>query len=86
MLFNVLVNVLEQKQGAPSALPLAVTPGGPEGCRLQALDQGNSPQATFIYLFGVLLAADDGAHKLLPSLPMAPPLEVAAMGAVQPGA
>lgn len=52
---------------------------GIEGCELLARpDQGQ--QGLFLWRFGVLLAADDGAHAMQPALPIAPPDEIAAVG------
>jgi hypothetical protein len=50
-----------------------------QGCQI-AIYHANagSPDATFIDRFGAVLAADSGAHKLLPSLPMAPKDEILA--------
>lgn len=53
---------------------------GVDGCAIQLLPNGgsNSPPAPLgnvIWRFGALLAADTGAHKLLPMLPVAPPDE-----------
>lgn len=52
---------------------------GIEGCLFRAqTDQGK--QGLFLWRFGVLLAADDGAHAMQPALPIAPPEEIAAVG------
>jgi hypothetical protein len=51
-----------------------------EGCVLQAQAPDGSSQGSFVWRFGVLLAADAQAHRLAPSLPAAPPAEVAAVG------
>jgi hypothetical protein len=55
-----------------------LTDRGVNGCLLsvQANGQGSS---TFLWRFGVLLAADDAAHTLLPDLPLAPPAEISAV-------
>lgn len=52
-----------------------------DGCAIQMLPNGGSggppaPLGSVIWRFGALLAADTGAHKLLPLLPVAPPDEV----------
>jgi hypothetical protein len=67
-----------------SGLSVSSAGQGPQGCKLGVVNQGATIEATFIFRFGVLLAADDGAHKLIPSLPIAPPSEIAAIGSVQP--
>jgi hypothetical protein len=47
------------------------------GCKMTS---GTGPgAATFIWRFGVLLAADAAAHALLPALPMAPPSAIQAL-------
>jgi hypothetical protein len=66
---------------APSALPLSTTSGATQGCKLEVTDQTTPPQATFIFVFGALLAVDSGAHHFLPALPIAPSSEVAVVGA-----
>ena len=54
-----------------------------DGCAIQLLPNDGSGSATplgnVIWRFGALLAADAGAHKLLPLLPVAPPDEVRAL-------
>lgn len=52
---------------------------GIEGCELLA-QTGQGKQGLFLWRFGVLLAADDGAHAMQPALPIAPPEEIAAVG------
>jgi hypothetical protein len=52
---------------------------GIEGCEL-AVQQHRQDQGTFIWRFGVLLAADAGAQRLLPMLPVAPLDEITAVG------
>ena len=37
-------------------------------------------QGKLLWRFGVLLAGDDSSHALLPSLPLAPAEEIAAVG------
>ncbi|HLV99059.1 MAG TPA: hypothetical protein VKT82_10330 [Ktedonobacterales bacterium] len=51
---------------------------GVQGCELQAFVNGTS-QGTFLWRFGVLLAADAKAHATYPPLPVAPPEEIAAV-------
>jgi hypothetical protein len=59
-------------------------PNGPnqtiEGCTLSLQSNSNTSLGTFLWRFGVLLAADANAHALLPALPVAPPDELAAAG------
>jgi hypothetical protein len=52
---------------------------GIEGCELDLLAGNGTLQATIIWRFGVLLAADAGAQQLAPSLPVAPPAEITAI-------
>jgi hypothetical protein len=52
---------------------------GIEGCQLVG-QQADTDQVTFLWRFGVLLAADAPAHGLLPALPLAQPAESAAHG------
>ena len=52
---------------------------GIEGCELLA-QTSQGKQGLFLWRFGVLLAADDGAHAMQPALPIAPPDEIAAVG------
>jgi hypothetical protein len=49
------------------------------GCQWVAQTYTNAKQGTFIWRFGVLLAADKAAHRLLPTLPIAPQAEIAAV-------
>lgn len=56
------------------------TADGVRGCSFHIINQGNTI-GTFIWRFGVLLAVDDKAHALLPSVPIAPPQEITAVGA-----
>lgn len=57
---------------------------GVDGCLIQLLPIGGSsstaPLGNVIWRFGALLAADAGAHKLLPTLPLALPDELRAVG------
>lgn len=60
-------------------------PGSPhnqaiEGCEPSLQSNSGTNLGTFLWRFGVLLAADANAHALLPALPMAPPDELAAAG------
>ena len=54
-----------------------VTNKGVEGCLIPVQAKGGS--GTFLWRFGVLLAADAGAHALLPDLPIASPAAIAAV-------
>src|SRR5262249_10129578 len=59
--------------------PNALSNRGVEGCLLSA-QLSEQEHGTFLWRFGALLAADAGAHTLLPDLPIAPQAEVAAAG------
>jgi hypothetical protein len=52
---------------------------GIEGCELQMQSLAGTPEGTFIWRFGVLLAVDAPAHAVAPELPMAPASEIAAV-------
>lgn len=52
---------------------------GIEGCQVSLQDTAGTKRGAFIWRFGVLLAADDAAHRLLPNLPIAPAAEVKAV-------
>jgi hypothetical protein len=52
---------------------------GVAGCEL-ALMQGAADQGHFVWRFGALLAGDARAHATLPTLPLAAPAELAAVG------
>jgi hypothetical protein len=54
---------------------------GIAGCKVMLLDQTGGANGSFIWRFGVLLAADSAAHKLLPHLPIAPQAEIDAVQA-----
>jgi hypothetical protein len=54
---------------------------GLEGCELALQTAQGANAGHFVWRFGVLLAADRPAHTLLPSLPLAPASELAAVGA-----
>jgi len=68
-------------------LSSAISPGtaafgpGVEGCLILGPDPHADAPATFVWRFGVLLAASSAAHALLPALPLAPPAEIAAVTA-----
>jgi hypothetical protein len=51
-----------------------------QGCQLVG-QHAQTDQATFLWRFGVLLAADPPAHRLLPALPLARPADTTAVGA-----
>jgi hypothetical protein len=59
--------------------PVSLHDRGVEGCELGAtinrVDGGS-----YVWRFGVLLAADAQAHSILPALPRASPAEIAAVG------
>jgi hypothetical protein len=50
-----------------------------EGCAIQLQAPNGINQGSFVWRFGVLLAADAQAHHLAPMLPVAPPAEIAAV-------
>jgi hypothetical protein len=50
-----------------------------DGCQISSLTPSGGAAATFIWRFGVLLAADAGAHATLPALPIAPPSAIQAI-------
>jgi hypothetical protein len=52
---------------------------GLAGCELQLTDANRANRGTFVWRFGVLLAADAQAQAVLPDLPVAPPDEVLAV-------
>ncbi len=52
---------------------------GIEGCQVSLLDSAGTQRGIFIWRFGVLLAADDAAHRLAPNLPIAPKAEINAV-------
>lgn len=52
-----------------------------EGCEIQLQAPDGTNQGSFVWRFGVLLAADARAHHLAPTLPVAPPAEIAAVSA-----
>jgi hypothetical protein len=52
---------------------------GIEGCQINLVDSAGTQRGAFIWRFGVLLAANDAAHRLLPNLPIAPAAEVKAV-------
>jgi hypothetical protein len=49
------------------------------GCEYQLM-YNNANQGVFVWRFGVLLAADPTAHNTLPTLPIASPKDIAAVG------
>jgi hypothetical protein len=55
-----------------------------EGCEIQLSVQSGGGSATFIWRFGVLLAADAQAHTMLPALPIASPAEISAVAGGTP--
>lgn len=54
-----------------------LTNKGVEGCLISV--QTSDSSGTFLWRFGVLLAADAGAHTILPDLPIASPAAIAAV-------
>jgi hypothetical protein len=61
-----------------SASITTINDRGVQGCELLAFVNGVS-QGTFLWRFGVLLAANAKAHGTYPQLPVAPPEEIAAV-------
>jgi hypothetical protein len=57
---------------------------GIEGSDLQLQTTDGRTLGSFVWRFGVLLAADAPAHALLPDLPLAPPSELSAASASTP--
>ncbi len=49
------------------------------GCKITLQDIGGSERGTFLWRFGVLMAADKAAHDALPNLPIAPQAEIDAV-------
>jgi len=68
-----------QQQG--DTLLSAVHDSRVEGCEFALQTAQGTNVGHFIWRFGVLLAVDGPAHALLPALPVAPPIELAAVGA-----
>ncbi len=68
--------ILEHRLSGPYNMG-AGTNKGVEGCLISA--QANGGNGLFLWRFGVLLAANDGAHALLPDLPIASPAAIAAV-------
>jgi hypothetical protein len=61
-------------------LAATMYPGqGVNGCQISLSANENPAQGTFLWRFGVLLAADDAAHQLLPNLPIASRVEITAV-------
>jgi hypothetical protein len=50
-----------------------------EGCQVFLQDSAGTQRGAFIWRFGVLMAADDAAHRLVPGLPIAPKAEIKAV-------
>jgi hypothetical protein len=59
--------------------PVPLHDRGVEGCELGATFNGVDG-GRYVWRFGVLLAADAQAHRILPALPLASPAEIAAVG------
>lgn len=57
---------------------IALNDQGARGCEIM-LAVNNAYQGTFLWRFGVLLAADTQAHTTDAHLPTAPPDEIAAL-------
>jgi hypothetical protein len=61
--------------------PSVVSDHGLAGCELRLTNASGASGGSFIWRFGVLLAADAQAQALMPDLPLAPPSALAAVGA-----
>lgn len=70
-----------QNQGGYGINETHSAPDGMRGCSFQLVNHDGSIAGTFIWRFGALLAAEPKAHALRPDVPVAPPQEVAAVGA-----
>ena len=72
--------VLLQLFQSPPDFSFAISNGeGIEGCLITGEAADTSNTGSFVWRFGVLLAADDTAHQSLPNLPIAPPAEIDAV-------
>ena len=72
--------ILEQRVLAPGVQGVNIGPvanKGVEGCLISL--QVNDSKGLFLWRFGVLLAANAGAHTILPDLPIASPAAIAAV-------
>lgn len=56
-----------------------------QGCLIQMQSQDGTAEGLYLWTFGALLAADAQAHRLLPTLPIAPAAAVAAAAAAPNG-
>lgn len=73
------MTVLSAYAAPGTSLGFFTHPNGIEGCELQVLTSSGKRAASFIWRFGVLLAADSGAQKMIPDLPVAPQAEIDAV-------
>ncbi len=72
--------VLQQLSQSATGFSSAISGGeGIEGCLITGGSTDTSNSGTFVWRFGVLLAADDTAHQSLPDLPIAPQAEIDAV-------
>jgi hypothetical protein len=69
--------ILEHRLSGPYDNLGAGTNKGVEGCLISVQAKGGS--GLFLWRFGVLLAANDDAHAILPDLPIASPAAIAAV-------
>ncbi|MGZ3584366.1 MAG: hypothetical protein ACXWP6_17210 [Ktedonobacterales bacterium] len=76
---NPAVTVLSAYAAPSEGVGLSLLPHGIEGCEVQLVKSGGTSTVRFIWRFGVLLAANAAAHKLIPSLPVAPQAEIDAV-------
>jgi hypothetical protein len=70
----------------------SAAPGSTDGCAISVEGPNNNPLSPtspnnkkyghYIWRWGVLLAADAQARALFPSLPVAPPTEITAVGGI----
>jgi len=72
-------NILRQAAGIGPHISIGIIHDqGAPGCEV-LVQMNNTAQGTFIWRFGVLLAANARAHTMYPTLPVAPPAEIAAV-------
>jgi hypothetical protein len=76
---NTGAQILQQQLPNASVSYIMLNGQGINGCQLMLQTSTATNQESFIWRFGVLLAADNAAHHLLPSLPIAPQAEINAV-------
>jgi hypothetical protein len=77
-------NYLDAHRPSDQLNSSVVVDHGLEGCELQLTTRAGASVGTFIWRFGVLLAADAQAQALLPDLPKAPASAFTALGELVP--